>query len=245
MTFEDAKADIESECSETNHRLCYQGDLAAKCGTLEVTDANRIKDFCADDQLGVTRQTDLMSLALVIQDANNSESILACSERVPVNPQSGFAYFREGSIFTYLAFYQADPHDRTFVRAYVLGLNGEAGYFEIHEDPVPADGNCSNVGDIFDKPDTPFYSDAIFSGAGVDTDNLGPIGRLENKFSDFEGRRSFIATESTSFLPLFPPFSIFGHSLVLYDINGEVWGCTTIMRFDPVPEGMASITGYV
>ncbi len=244
MTTEAGRQRIEADCSDTNHRLCYPGDLSSKCGTLDVSDANRIKTFCADDQIGTMRQTDLMSLVLVIQ-ANNSDDILACSERVDVVPQAGFAFFQGPSIYAYLAFYQADPHDKTFVRIFVRGLDGLGGYFEIREDPVPDNGNCSDLGGIYDKPGTPVYSNAISSGGGIETDNLGPIGRLEHKFSDFEGQTSFSATESSSFLPLFPPFSIFGHSLVLYNDNGEILGCSTIMRYHTVSNGMASLTGYV
>ncbi len=245
LTFEDERARIEAGCSDTNHRLCYQGDLSAKCGTLSVNEANRIKSFCADDQLGTTRQTDLMHLVLVVQDADNSDDILGCSQRVPVIPQAGYAYIRTRTLFAHLAFYQADPHDKTFVRAFVLGLNGDAGYFEIHEDPVPEDGNCSATGELYDKPDSSFVSAGISSGVGViETDNLGPIGRLEHKFSDFEGLKSFKTTECSSFLPLFPPFSIIGRSLVLYNKDEEIWGCSTIKRFSAIPPGLASITGY-
>ena len=246
-TYEEDRAFITSRCSEGNQRECFIGDLASKCGSLDVSSEGRIKAFCTDEQLGLVPRSSISPLTLVVQGANGSDDRIACCTNLPVEPKAAYVYFRTRTLFGNMLFYQTGPHDRTFVRTYVIGLNGEAGYFQIHENACPPGVGCDDdvVGDIYDKPGTRLYGNGVFSGAGIDTGNLGPIGRLDPKLSDISSANSYRRTDSSSYLPLFGPYSIIGRCLVLYNAEGEPWACSTIMDWSPIPERIVpSILGY-
>ena len=216
---------------------------------------------CTDEQLGTIAENTLSRLSLAIQDANGGFNVIACESAQPINPECALVTFqssRTRGIFGNLLFYQDDPNDRTFVRTYVTGLRQENASFIIRENPVPAPvedptrpgykirSNCSNttLGPIIMRPGAPVVgvppSGSDQTGDTVILGNLGP------KLTIPAGSQSYRETASSSYLPLFGPYNITGHSLVLVqDDTGEPLACGTIERWHPFPERLvASIAGY-
>ena len=213
---------------------------------------------CTDEQLGTIAENTLSGLSLAIQGANGVFNVIACESAQPIYPECALVTFqssRTRGIFGNLLFYQNDPNDRTFVRTYVTGLRQENVSFIIRENPVPApvrdptrpgykiQPDCSNttLGPIITRPGAqgvPLSSDV--TGDTVILGDLGP------KLTVPAGSQSYRETASSSYLPLFGPYNITGHSLVLVqDDTGEPLACGTINRWHPFPERLvASIAGY-
>ena len=237
-----------------SQRECFIGDFTSKCGPLNFGPTGRARICCVDEQLGTHPLTSIEPLTLVIKDENFSEDIIACATSKPANPLCARAKFRTRTQFIQLYFVQLDPHDRTFVHAYVIGLNGQGGYFEIHENPVPDgasqhvicdDFSDSGLGGVFDKQGGRLFSDGESSGGtGRTGGNTLPVGVLDRKLTDFRGQASYTTTDFSHFLPLFGPFSIIGRSLVLFDADGNPIACGNI-ELNKLPASMIdSILGY-
>ena len=216
---------------------------------------------CTDEQLGTIAENTLSRLSLAIQDANGGFNVIACESAQPINPECARVTFqssRTRGIFGNLLFYQDDPNDRTFVRTYVIGLRQENASFIIRENPVPApvedpqrpgykiQSNCSNttLGPIIMRPGAPVVG--VPPPGSDQTGDTVILGNLGPKLTIPAGSQSYRETASSSYLPLFGPYNITGHSLVLVQDNtGEPLACGTIERWHPFPERLvASITGY-
>lgn len=242
------------------------GDLMTKCGPLE-SDANgRIKFFCTDSQLGLTpltfisnRNADYSRVALVIADEEASGgAVIACTQFEPLLPKVAQASirrkvwvelpnerFRLVDEFVDLYMYQADPHDPTFLRLYVNGINkpsesdelANPHYIQIRERPVGADGNCSNLGPVFEP--RPYFGDAFPEVNGViQTGDRDFVGELRNKIPLFG------VTHRTSWLPLYGRGSVVGRSLVLHNGDGDVLNCATINLLTSTDGLRPSLSGY-
>lgn len=247
MTWDD-ELDAFERCSPQFQRECFIGNLTAKCGPLNLVNG-RMRAFCTDEQLGTIPASSIRRLSIAIKAADSSEDIISCANFQNIEPECSIVEFRtrgRRGIYGNLLFYQNDPNDRTFVRTYVTGLRQVNGSFEIREDPVPEDGDCSELGNIIVKPGAapvigvPVPSDGIQTGDTVILGNLGPKLTIPN------GAQSYRETVASSYLPLFGPYNITGHSLVLVrDDTGEPWACGTIERWHPFPVSLiASISGY-
>ena len=216
---------------------------------------------CTDEQLGTIAENTLSRLSLAIQDANGGFNVIACESAQPINPECAIVRFqssRTRGIFGNLLFYQDDPNDRTFVRTYVIGLRQENASFIIRENPVPApvedpqrpgykiQSNCSNttLGPIIMRPGAPVVG--VPPPGSDQTGDTVILGNLGPKLTIPAGSQSYRETASSSYLPLFGPYNITGHSLVLVQDNtGEPLACGTIERWHPFPERLvASLTGY-
>ena len=208
-----------------------------------------MRAFCTDEQLGVVPRSYLRRTSVAIKDANSAQNIIACAGFQTIEPECAIVEFRtrgRRGIYGNLLFYQNDPNDRTFVRTYVTGLRKISGSFEIRENPVPEDGNCSNVGAIVIRPGAaPVIGVPVSSGASQTGDTV-VLGNLGPKLTIPEGAQNYRETAASSYLPLFGPYNITGNSLVLVrDDNGQPWACGTIRRWHPFPETLiASISGY-
>ena len=117
------------------------------------------------------------------------------------------------------------------------------------EDPARPEykiqSDCSNstLGPIIMRPGAPIVGVPPGSDQTGDTVILGNLGP---KLTIPAGSQSYRETASSSYLPLFGPYNITGHSLVLVqDDTGEPLACGTINRWHPFPQRLvASITGY-
>ena len=231
-------------CDRENHRLCYIGDLTTKCGQISSNADGEIQFCCTDTQLGTVDwppdnpYKHIGPLSLVIEDVDGS--VLACSKFQPVRPKaarvtiSKFVYFVRYLTIDIL-FHQSDPHDPTYIRAYIRGLKGDEGYLQIRERPMEADGNCTNLGPVYEpRPDfepIPKIEGLIRTG---DKDFLGELTYKLNITAP--PRRSL-------WLPLFGPYTIFDRSLVVHDIEGNIIACGNIYNLFP-SEPRYSLIGY-
>lgn len=145
-------------------------------------------------------------------------------------------------IFGQAFFYQTDPFEQTYVRVFVMGLNGQAGYFQIRQLPVTQPGNCTGLGAVFEpRPDFMFTTPL----PPVVTGDRVHLGSLKYKWTNITGAFVYRRVERSSYLPLFGPFNITGHALVLHRANGLVWACTNILRYYSLPvPNTPSILGF-
>ena len=234
-------------CSVTNHRICFLGDLTSKCGTLEVMGPlDLVRDFCFDEQLALISFGDIKPLILTIEDEQGR--ILDCASRDKIFPKvAEVREIRGKRIFVSLYFYQNDIHDRTYIRADILGLDCMGGAINVHANPVPTNGSCDlvHLGPVYDRQGR-FLTDGIISGDGPKTPDSSAIGDLSIKFGGITGLKSIRDTFVSSFLPLFGPFSIIGRSVRLTMDDGSVWGCANITEVNLyTPRMVASILGVL
>lgn len=148
-----------------------------------------------------------------------------------------------------ILFFQRDPVDRTHVRSFITGLDGEKAYLQVRRNAISDPNECADggtAGGLHDKPGRT-TSGRFHGGAAGDnpTGDVLPVGTLEFKTTSLRGQQSLIKQDTTSWLPLFGPFSIIGRSLALVDVNGETVTCCNIQPvLDPSPELIRSILGY-
>lgn len=251
--------DAFDRCSPQFQRECHIGNLTGKCGPLQLRNG-RIRACCTDEQLGTIPFNKISELSLAIQGANGAPNVIACASAQPIDPECAIVTFmssRRMGLFGNLLFYQSDPNDRTFVRTYVTGLRQVNASFVIRENPVPdpmpdparpgytIQSDCSNtsLGPIIMRPGAPVIG--VPPGTDVTGDTV-ILGNLGPKLTIPPGSQNYRVTASSSYLPLFGPYNITGHSLVLVrDDTGEPWACGTINRWHPFPERLvASLTGY-
>ena len=225
-----------SDDNENHQRECAKGDFTGKCGPLVSDEDCRIQAFCTDTQLGLYPYRYYKNLAVAVQDSDGN--ILACSKFSPVIPRCGVAFFynytRDHWIYSHLLFYQYDPHDPTYIRSYVVGLNAKAAYFRIHAHRVSDRRDktkCIGAGPVF-EPRYGFEPLPIIRGLNQTGDRLF-VGDLRYKLKDLQGEHFYRLQERNSYIPLFGDFNVIGKSLVLHDINGYVLGCANIEPCHP------------
>ena len=227
-------------CSRNNPRACPAGDLTTKCGQVRVVPGqNKYRAFCNDDQLGLVPQSLLQDTILVFSVGN---SIIDCQPWQPVKQQCArVTCVKRPRVYMDILFYQSDPGDRTHVRSFIIGLDGNKAYLQIRNKRANFT-DCRDLGSIFDKPGSRFV------GAPFGKDPTGdalPVGTLEFKISSIRKQQSLRKGDTTSWLPLFGPYNIVGKSLALYDENGNVVTCCDIeLMSNPNPGIVASILGY-
>lgn len=243
----------DAKCTPSSQRRCYIGDLNSKCGPLQHDDEHmRIKHFCTDEQLGVIPLEDILKLSVVINETDNSE-FLACSKFLVVVPEISTAYFQidNMNLRGHLYFYQADPHEPTFIQIHVVGLNGQAGFFQIRDSPCVEDDmglctSCEGLGGVYEpRPDQQFVAPVVDPDGDVDlTGDLALLGELKYKWEDIQGDYEYRNRQRSSYIPLFGPYSVNDHALVLHYANGDPWACGNIKRYYPYPSFLPSILGF-
>ena len=228
-------------CSPEFQRECPAGNLTGKCGPLMFA-RGRYRGFCTDDQLGLLSYSALEETILVFYAADDGRFI-DCQPWKPINQLCARVNcIKRPRIRIDVLFFQSDPTDRTHVRSYITGLDQDKLYLQVRRDPVTDGRNCT-AGGIFDKP----RNAQIFPSHVSDppTGEILPIGVLEHKITSPRGRQSVVRQDTTSWLPLFGPYSIIGRSLVLVDTNGNAVVCCNIEPVtDPSPDLINSILGY-
>ena len=237
-----------TKCTPSSQRRCYIGDLTSKCGPLEYDEANmRIKHFCTDEQLGVIPLEDILKLSIAINETDNSR-ILVCSKFIRVVPEVSTAYFQVygTDLQGHFYFYQTDPHEPTYVQIHLVGLDGNGGSLQIRDKPCVENDNglctdCTNLGGVFEpRPDQQFLA----PGDSGLTGDQALLGELRHKWESVAGEDHYRTNQRSSYIPLFGPFSVNGHSLVLNMANGDPWACANIKRLYPVPPYIPSLLGY-
>lgn len=199
-----------------------------------------IRQCCTDEQLGLIARETINDYVLTLEtvDAGGNPVILDCAAHQLVLPRAGQAVgFTPGKFsFVYFnfVFSQKSPNDLTEVRYVVAGQDCSSLIYTIHENPVPANGDCNAVGAIFDKQGVRFENDGISSAMGADeTSDYGAIGDLTGKIRGSSATGSCKGTVFTPYLPLYGHFSIIGKSLVIRKNADTILGCTNIRGFRP------------
>lgn len=140
-----------------------------------------------------------------------------------------------------ILFFQNDPGDRTHVRSYITGLDMEMAYLQVRRDPITFKNECA-AGGLYDKESTPFVATAVSS---TPTGDALPVGTMQFKISDIRDQTSLVKQDTTSWLPLFGPFSIVGRSVALVNNDGVTVACCNIMPMvEPSPDVINSILSY-
>jgi hypothetical protein len=232
-------------CSRQQPRLCPLGDLTTKCGAIEpeqLFPGIRYRAFCNDDQLGLIPFSTMQRTYLVFENSGDGVQV-GCQPWHQVNQLCArVSCVKRPRISMDILFFQNDPGDRTYVRSYITGLDMEKAYFQIRRDPVENTINC-RAGGLYDKP----RSGLILAAAAGEnpTGDVLPVGTMTHKTTSPAGRQSVVKQDTTSWLPLFGPFSIIGRSLAIIDVNGRAATCCNIEPVtNPSPELITSILGY-
>ena len=202
----------------------------------------RYRAFCNDDQLGLVPISTITDTVLVF---SNGTDIVGCQSWDTVNQQCArVSCIKRPRVNIDILFFQNDPGDRTHVRSYVTGLDGDALFLQIRENAV-TNQNCSQSGRVFDKPrggGSPNIGTAV---SDKPTGDALPVGTTQFKISDITGKTSLRYQDTTSWLPLFGPFSIVGKSIALVGVGGQEVTCCNIEAVaDPDPALLASILAY-
>lgn len=221
-------------CGPKTQRLCAIGDLTRKCGNLTFENDGRGRTFCTDNQLGSIPCSYLydekagQETSLVLRDPDGT--IIGCSRiGPPVPPQVATCTFHDYRFYGDFLFYQNSPVDRTHIKTYLTGVNGEDGYsLVIREGETPDDYNCDVLGPILGTggPGEPFFP---VPRGGVKTGDAGALGSLGG-ILDIENGESLRVKAVTYYVPLYGQCSVIGNSLVLVGPNGERVACCTITR---------------
>lgn len=229
-----------SDCTFLNPRGCPAGDLTTKCGPLVIS-RGRYQGFCADDQLGLISLSAIQETILVIHGPGGE--VIDCQPWKPIDQLCARVNcIKRPRLRIDVLFFQRDPTDRTHIRSYITGLDGEKAYLQVRRDPVTDSSEC-DAGGLFDKP-----RPALTPGAHVGTIPTGdvlPIGTLEHKIASIRDMQSLVKQNTTSWLSLFGPHSIIGRSLAIINEDGEAVACCNIEPvIDPSPELINSLLGY-
>lgn len=206
---------------------------------------------CSDSQLGTVPPEYLFdkrdpesALLVVVRDA--SGAVLGCSQLESVAPQVGRTQIRTRTIAGDFVFWQTGPDDRTYVRAHVTGLRGRNYALRVYTNMVEGNKECTpeNLGDVFSKPGGEFVLPGNLNGPP--TNDASSIGNLDALLTLEEGQKSLRTTVTSSFLPLFGPYSIQERTLgLLNEMTGKVEACGVIMRdAEYPPSEVASLQGF-
>ena len=200
--------------------------------------------FCNDDQLGLFALSQIQETVIVFHGPDGR--VVDCQPWNPINQLCARVNCdKRPRIHMDILLFQRDPVDRTHVRTYITGLDGEKAYLQVRRDAVTDRNECA-AGGLFDKGGRTGVNRFHGGAAGVyPTGDVLPVGTLEFKTTSLRDQYSVIKQDTTSWLPLFGPFSIIGRSLALVDLEGNTVTCCNIMPvLDPSPELIRSILGY-
>ena len=237
-------------CSRDRPRECPAGDLTTKCGRLvpDSTVAAQFnvlyyRGFCHDDQLGLLSKSQVEDTILVFHDSETGE-VVDCQPWSKINQLCARVNcIKRPRIRMDILFFQNDPNDCTHVRSYITGLDQEKYFLQVRRDPITDTSEC-DAGGVYDKPRNALLSNSHVASDGPTGDVL-PVGVLEYKITSPKGRESIVKQDTTSWVPLFGPFSIIGRSVALTDANGVPLVCCNIEPVeDPSPELIDSVLGY-
>lgn len=220
-----------------------------KCGPLEFVD-DRAHQFCTDSQLGTVPRSYLFdennpSNALLVAIRDEDSNLLGCAPLGMISPLTARAQLRYSSVYGDFLFWQSGPDDRTYVRVHLTGLNGNDFSLRIYCNPIPTAGcDIDALGEIFSKPGGEFFQ-AITEDSQLTNDG-GLTGSLDVLLPLPPGQISLRTTTSSSYLPLFGPYSIMGKTLALVrEDTNRVVACSAIMLQDEYPQGeLSSLLAY-
>lgn len=207
----------------------------------------RARIFCTDNQLGSVPLSYIYDArypdrALTVTISDNGVAV-ACAQLEASEPLVGRTQFRTLTIFGDFLFWQAGPDDRTYIRAHLTGLRGVDYSLRVYTNEIGMSLLCTNkvLGEVFSKQGGEF----IIPGDTL-TNDAGSIGNLDSLLPLEEGQESLRVTVSSSFLPLFGPYSILDRTLALVnEETGEIVACSAIMRQAEYPVAeLASLSGY-
>ena len=231
---------VFDDCSPEEPRACPGGDLTTKCGQL-CTDGlpPRFRAFCHDDQLGLFPLSSIQSTYLVIETEEGV--VLGCEPWDPVNQLCArVSCTKRPRLGIDILFFQYDPSDRTHVRSFITGLDMEKAFMQVRRDPIVNKNRC-NAGGLYDKVGPLLTA----SNAENPTGEVLPVGTLENKITSIYDRQSLVKQDTSSWVPLFGPYSIIGRSIAIVDKEGNTAVCCNIEPVvDPDPALINSILGY-
>ena len=220
-------------CSMARQRECAIGDLTSKCGPLNF-EGIRAHLFCTDTQLGTISSSLLLDkknfehrLTLRIGENDGSADHLGCASLELAEPRTATAnFFTPAGSFQ---FWQNGPDDRTFIRA-SLTLNSRRGPYSLRilEGSAPSSDPCNAtlLGNIYTRPEGAFTLPVEMGG--LITSDSCVLGVLDSIFP-LDGVTSLRSDASTSFLPLFGPYSIIGRTLVLVRGDNTIAACSPIV----------------
>lgn len=235
--------DYDTSCA-AHQRNCYIGDLNNKCGPIE-SGTGGFRNFCTDTQLAVVDQNDINSLAVVVEDENGT--VIACSMFAEWMERTARAYIysRNARVFMDVLFYQTDPHDDTYVRLYVSGLDPDKCHqLQIRERAITeSTQQCSGLGPVY-EPRVGFANSLPRSGV-LQTGDKDFLGDLTNKLPRLCGSSRYGFTARTAYVPLFWEYDVLDHAVVVIEEGSERdLACANIVPHNAYDLRRISLTGY-
>ncbi|XP_029353175.1 uncharacterized protein cusr [Echeneis naucrates] len=151
----------------------------------------------------------------------------------------------------YFSFYQASPFDVTELRVNLTNLQKKVGPFHVHHFPLlsvmaPPSNLCSNdnVGGHW-NPLEVNTSAPTYPTAPGSTHDRYEIGDLSGKHMSLENQSQVDAVFQDFNLPLFGQNSIVGRSVVIHEVDGARYACSSIGYPGDVIVGRARFEGDV
>ncbi|XP_022670740.1 uncharacterized protein LOC111254308 [Varroa destructor] len=228
----------EEACTTKEHSKCRMGDMVRKHGEITVapTNSRYSKKLYIDTSLALSHLDGYRSMYLAVYEKANPFRIMACSKISLVSPRKVLTYFDSDGVRGTVQMEQRYKMDPTIVKIQLQGLRGRGGAYHVHEFPVAASRlgsgseRCSiaAVGDNFN----PYNVDRNKSPLpGFGTNDEYQVGDLSGKHGFLvQGSRgdSHEAMYVDFNLPLFGTNSVVGRSLVIHQVDGTRWICSSI-----------------
>ncbi|XP_041065345.1 uncharacterized protein cusr [Carcharodon carcharias] len=241
MIFNPFKVDVGSqyrtECGPASPFRCEVGDYAKKHKAINLTNHTNAVDtkfFFTDTTSTLAGPMSIVPRSVVINNANNATSHLACANVTFLRPTSletdSWRGVENGN--GNVAFKQLSDLDRTVVQVNLTDLNGEAGTYSIHTLPIkaslPNTDPCSFTS--VEGRYNPFHVNGSLSPEpGNGTVDQYEVGDISGKFGTLNELNQTTEKYMDMNMPLFGPHSIVKRSLVIYRTNGSRLQCANLL----------------
>lgn len=233
-------ADLDNyvPCSSgSDDKACEVGDLFAKHGPLVLAaGVGGVRRFYVDVQLPLTGSNSIVDRSIVIHSVGGGTARIACATVVPLLPRIVTASVAaERGLTGQIQIVQASIFDASVVAVDLIGLEGLAGGYHVHEISVPLDGNCGGTMGHYNPFGTPLQSDVVGHDRYEIGDLSGKHGILDEVAQSLRGlvRRDWL-------LPLFGPYSVQGRSLVVHRAaDATRWACGDVGFAGPTVSAVA------
>ena len=186
-------------CSPQQADKCRQGDLSGRLGLVKVSArpgpgfGGGSRRVFRDPTLTLTDLSGPRSLYLVVFNKDYPETVLACGRFRRVRQRLARAAFSHKGVRGEILVLQNTPFHPSRLLVNLTDLNGVAGGFHVHEDPVPIaasldDPICSATANQYNPWS---WDPATSPPPGRGTGEMYELGDLSGKFGMLKGKRRF------------------------------------------------------
>ena len=226
-------ANYSLTCSPLNQSACEIGDLSGKSSPLDFTNGVA-RLFYQDTNLPLVENSEGFSItnrSVVVHEENGGPARVACADVGVLPRRRAIASFDVDGVVGQILFEQATPFDGTSVSVQLIGLEGRAEGYHIHETPVGAtqtDCEVEFTGGYFD----PWLVGGSPTGNFTTSDDY-KAGDLSGKFEELTNQSSVNDRFTDPFIPLFGRDGIIGRSIAIHRPGRERWVCANVTHLQP------------